>query len=99
MDIFERLDRDQSPRELFLLVALGAVALGWYVDHRHPDSLRKIMNTIDDFARVEPPGGFVTEIERGKWRYRVSVSPLSLKEPGSPLLRSHIYHDGSLPQK
>jgi hypothetical protein len=55
-----------SLRELFLLVALVAGALGWYIDHRrmkwYADDVQSLLDTIETFAELDPPGGFRTNI-------------------------------------
>lgn len=68
-----------SLRELLLMVALVAVALGWWMDHRHQidrqkalGSIQSIMDLIDEYPAG---GGFFTSVfYRGReYKYQVQA--------------------------
>lgn len=74
-----------SLRELFLLVALAATGLGWYLDHQRVRDLHELMDFIDATRTTMPPSdiGSVTTLERWENRghaYKFQLTEISMQE-------------------
>jgi hypothetical protein len=66
-----------SLRDLFWLILVVGMGLGWYRDTRRERDVRQFLSALDFLATYDPPHGIVTSLTRHGVEYRIDAEPVS----------------------